>query len=142
MPWLSIIMALVSFFLAGGSKPENRAKAAAIGLTAGAATYGVTHYTDWGSRNLGNLDGVTVTGGGEETPSKAPTATNASGQPISVGTGSAGASGSTGLFSAIGGAVSSPVAAGAVGLAIGSSLNSTTLMWIAIGLGAFLILKD
>lgn len=142
MPWLSIIMALVSFFLAGGSKPENRAKAAAVGMAAGAATYGVTHYTDWGRENLGNLDGVTVTGGGQGTSPKTPTATNASGQPISVGTGSAGASGSTGLFSAIGGALSSPVAAGAAGLAVGSSLNGTTLMWIAIGLGAFLILKD
>lgn len=142
MPWLSIIMALVSFFLAGGSKPENRAKAAAIGLAAGTATYGVTHYTDWGSKNLGNLDGVTVSGGGEEASDKAPTAATADGRPITLGGNSAGAAGSTGLFSAVGGALSNPVVAGATGLAVGSSLSRKTLMWITIGLGAFLILKD
>lgn len=142
MPWLSIIMALVSFFLAGGSKPENRAKAAAIGLAAGTATYGITHYTDWGKENLGNLDGVTVAGGEEGAPNKTPTVADASGRPISVGTGSASASGSTGLFSAIGGALSNPVVAGTTGLVIGSSSNRKTLMWIAIGLGVFLILKD
>lgn len=142
MPWLSIIMALVSFFLAGGSKPENRARAAAIGLAAGAATYGITHYTDWGQENLGNLDGVVVSGGGEGASDKMPTATNVNGQPITLGNGSAGASGSTGLFSAVGGALSNPVVAGAAGLAAGSLLSRSTLMWIALGLGAFLILKD
>lgn len=142
MPWLSIIMALVSFFLAGGSKPENRAKAAAVGLAAGAATYGVTHYTDWGSKNLGSLDGVTVSGGGEGASNKTPTAATANGQPITLGNNSAGAAGSTGLFSAMGGALSNPVVAGATGLAVGSSLSRKTLMWIAIALGTFLILKD
>lgn len=141
MPWLSIIVALVSFFLAGGSKSENRAKAAAVGLAAGTATYGITHYTDWGRENLGKLDGVVVSGGGEGSSKKVPTATNANGQPITVGTGSAGASGSTGLFSAVGGALSNPVVAGATGLAAGSLISGSTLMWIALGLGAFLILK-
>lgn len=60
MPWLTIIMTLLTFFLSGGSKPENRAKAAALGLAAGAATYGITHYTDWGRENLGEWDGVEI----------------------------------------------------------------------------------
>lgn len=142
MPWLSIIVTLISFFLAGGSKPENRAKAAAIGLAAGTATYGITHYTDWGKANLGQLDGVTVTGGGEGDNVKTPTATTAGGSPINVGTGSAASGGSTGLFSALGGALSKPVVAGATGLAAGSLISGNTLKWIAIGLGVFLILKD
>lgn len=142
MPWLSIVMALVSFFLAGGSKPENRAKAAAIGLAAGTATYGITHYTDWGKENLGSLDGVTVSGGGETDNVKQPTVTNASGVPVNLGNNAASTNGSTGLFSAIGGALSNPVVAGATGLAAGSAMSGTTLMWIAIGLGVFLILKD
>lgn len=139
MPWLSIIMALVSFFLAGGSKPENRAKAAAIGLGVGAATYGVTHYTDWGKENLGNLDGVVAEGGSETT---SPTVTKPNGTTVSVGAGNPASSGSTGIWSALGGAVSSPVAAGATGLLAGSLLSGSTLMWIAVGIGAFLILKD
>lgn len=142
MPWLSIIMALVSFFLAGGAKPENRAKAAAIGLAAGAATYGISHYTDWGKENLGSLDGVTVSGGGAADNNKQPTVTNASGAPINLGNNAASTNGSTGLFSALGGALSKPVVAGAAGIAAGSALSGTTLMWIAIGLGVFLILKD
>lgn len=142
MPWLSIVVTLISFFLAGGSKPENRAKAAAIGLAAGAATYGITHYTDWGKENLGNLDGVVVKGGGEGSNIKTPTATNAGGVPITLGNNSAGSAGSTGLFGALGGALANPVVAGATGLAAGSLISGKTLMWIALGLGAFLILKD
>lgn len=142
MPWLSIIVTLISFFAAGGSKPENRARAAAIGLAAGAATYGISHYTDWGKENLGRLDGVVVAGGGETDVNKKPTATTSTGVPIPVGTSSPASSGSTGLFSAIGGALSNPVVAGATGLAAGSLMSKNTLIWIALGLGAFLILKD
>lgn len=139
MPWLSIIMALVSFFLAGGSDPENRAKASAVALGVGTATYGVTHYTDWGQENLGSLDGVVVEGGSETTP---PNVTKPDGTTVSVGAGNPASGGSTGMWSALGGAMSSPVAAGATGFLAGSLLSESTLMWIAVGLGALLILKD
>lgn len=139
MPWLSIIMALVSFFLAGGSKPENRAKAAAIGLGVGAATYGITHYTDWGQENLGNLDGVTVSEGDGV---NGPVVTKPNGTVVPVSTSNPASSGSTGIWSALGGALVTPVGAGATGLLAGSLISGTTLMWIALGLGAFLILKD
>lgn len=60
MPWLSIVMAIVTFFLAGGSEKENRGRALVAAGLAGAATYYVSHETEWGQRNLGEFDGVTV----------------------------------------------------------------------------------
>lgn len=61
MPWLSIVMAIVTFFLAGGSEKENRGRALAAAGLAGAATYYVSHETEWGNRNLGEFDGVDIT---------------------------------------------------------------------------------
>lgn len=138
MPWLSIIMALVSFFLAGGSKPENRAKAAAIGLGVGAATYGITHYTDWGRENLGNLDGVTVTDG----DGKSPVVTSPTTGVVTPGSGNPATGGSTGFWSSLGGAVSSPIGAAAVGVAAGTIFGLNPLIVIGGGLALLLILKD
>lgn len=138
MPWLSIIMALVSFFLAGGSKPENRAKAAAIGLGVGAATYGVTHYTDWGRENLGQLDGVVVTDGDGKTPAVTSPTTGA----VTPGASNPATSGSTGFWSSLGGAVSTPIGAAAVGAAAGTIFGLNPLVLIGGGLALLLILKD
>lgn len=67
IPWLTIVMALLSFFAAGGSKPENRGRALALAGLAGMATYQVTHNTEWGRDNLGSLDGVDVSSDGGTT---------------------------------------------------------------------------
>lgn len=143
MPWLSIIMALVSFFLAGGSDPEKRGKAAAIALGVGAATYGITHYTDWGRGTLGQWDGVefetlpdgttvAVDGGGNVTKPVVP-----------VGGGTTTVSGSTGLWGRIGGFLSTTggqIAAITAAASIGGVPG-----WVVIGgglLAAYTILKD
>lgn len=57
MPWVSIIMALISFFITK-NKTGSTSKALAAGAIAGIGTYYVTHETDWGKANLGSLDGV------------------------------------------------------------------------------------
>lgn len=66
MPWLSILMALISFFTAKKSGASN-GTAAAIAGVAGLGTYAVTHYTDWGVENLGALDGVAPQDGSDVT---------------------------------------------------------------------------
>lgn len=58
MPWLSILMALFSFFAARKGKSSNNARAAIAATAAGLGTYYVTHDTDWGKENLGQFDGV------------------------------------------------------------------------------------
>lgn len=57
MPWLSIIMALISFFITK-KKTGSTTAALAAGAIAGVGTYTLTHYTDWGQANLGSLDGI------------------------------------------------------------------------------------
>lgn len=59
MPWLSIFMAILSFFLTK-KKTGSTATALAAGALAGVGTYYVTHETDWGKTNLGSLDNVTA----------------------------------------------------------------------------------
>lgn len=62
MPWLSIILALLSYFISKKSGASDSKALLTAGL-AGAGSYYVTHETDWGKANLGSLDGV-VTGTG------------------------------------------------------------------------------
>lgn len=57
MPWLTIIMALLSFFISKKSGASNTKALLTAGLV-GAGTYYVSHETDWGKANLGSLDGV------------------------------------------------------------------------------------
>lgn len=59
MPWLSILMALLTFFTSGGADKEKRASAARNALLVGSGTYAVTNHTAWGQENLGDLDGYT-----------------------------------------------------------------------------------
>lgn len=70
MPWLTIFITILTFFLAGGQKKENRTRALVAAGLAGAGSYYVTHDTDWGSRNLGEFDGVVppITGGDIKNP--------------------------------------------------------------------------
>lgn len=59
MPWLSIIMALITWLSADKSTPKARTRALLAAGLVGGSTYAVSHYTDWGQANLGSLDGVT-----------------------------------------------------------------------------------
>lgn len=144
MPWLTIIMAVVSFLLSGGLKKGKAGKAAAVALGVGAGTYFVTHETDWGSENLGFLDGVdldvdsdggtTVTSGDPKNPGsvKLPTTT-----------GSTGSSSANGLWNTLGGWLTSPAGQVTTGAAAGKALGVPNwLLWGGIGLGAYLLLKD
>lgn len=57
MPWLTIILALLSFFGAKKAGASNTGALLTAGLVGGAA-YFTTHETEWGRANLGALDGV------------------------------------------------------------------------------------
>lgn len=63
MPWLTIILALLSFFASKASGASNTKALLTAGL-AGAGSYYVTHKTDWGKAKLGALDGVDTAGTG------------------------------------------------------------------------------
>lgn len=57
MEWLTIILAFVSALLTK-KNTGSTSKALMAGALVGGATYGLTHYTDWGAENLGRYDGV------------------------------------------------------------------------------------
>lgn len=120
MPWLTIIVTLLSFFAAKKSGAST-SEALGVAALAGGATYAVTHYTDWGTTTLGEYDGVTATTTDSATPS---------GQNVSTGT-------STGLNPYIGSTL--PVIAGATGAAALSS--DKTLLWVGAALLALFLLK-
>lgn len=72
MPWLSLLMALLTFITSRKGDSKNNTKAAILATAAGAATYYTTHETEWGRENLGAFDGViaapTITNGTTVTP--------------------------------------------------------------------------
>lgn len=57
MPWLTILMAVLSFFFTK-KNTGSTSKAALAAALVGGGTYAVTHNTDWGRANLGQFDGV------------------------------------------------------------------------------------
>lgn len=148
MPWLTIIMAILSFLASMKETKGDVVKSAMVGGLVGAGTYAVTHETTWGRENLGQFDGVIppidplknpdgatsnmtidpVTGkvvskvGGELTGPNAPT----TGWDVLQDWGP------TGTASVIG---TSAVAGGLL------SGNNKILVYGAIALGAFLLLK-
>jgi len=67
MPWLSILLALLTFFTSKASGASNTKALVTAGL-AGAGSYYVTHETDWGKANLGQLDGVIITDASANSP--------------------------------------------------------------------------
>lgn len=61
MPWLTIIMALISFFATKKATGGDNTRALAAAGIAGLGTYYVSHETEWGKSTLGQFDGVVTT---------------------------------------------------------------------------------
>lgn len=81
MPWLSIIMAILSYLLSMKDDPEKKSRAVAAAALAGLGTYYVSHETEWGRETLGDLDGVPTV---NEVATAATAVTGADGQPVTV----------------------------------------------------------
>lgn len=77
MPWLSIIIAILSM-LTAKKQGASTGAALAVGALAGAGTYYVTHETEWGVNNLGQYDGVVSPAPGPTVAVPAPTPANPS----------------------------------------------------------------
>lgn len=144
MPWLSIIMALLSFFTSQKSNGGNTARSAAVGAIAGLGTYYVTHNTEWGSTNLGQFDGVVTP------PTVAPDGSTVGGAPavsangVSVPTSAPATAGSTsGLWSTLSswGPTGTAAVLGVAGAATGVFSFEKMLPWIIGGVTLFLLAK-
>lgn len=136
MPWLSILMAIISFVTAKKSGASN-GTAAAIAGVAGLGTYYVSHNTDWGVENLGSLDGVT------SVPSTTPTGGNTAVVTPSGTIVPAVTSAATGAGSLLSGAVTAYTPY-LVGAAAGAAVSSSIPDWLkygALALIAWSILK-
>lgn len=140
MPWLSIIMAVLTFFLSGGAKKENRGRAALLAAGAGLGTYYVTHHTDWGQENLGQWDGVDV---GLDADGKPEIGNGPSKPATPIPGGSVADSGSGGFWNTLGGWLRSPAGQVTTGAAGASALGLPNwLVWGGALVGAYLLLKD
>lgn len=138
MPWLTILMTLLSFFSSKKSGASNTKAAITAGLV-GAGTYYVSHETEWGQANLGALDGVTPSTGTETTTKDPATGTTIK-VPANTSTGAA-AGGLAGVLGSWG-ATGTAAVIGSAGAATGSGIFKSEWFWPAvIGLGALFILK-
>lgn len=139
MPWLSIFIALLNYLLASKNTPKERRNALLGSLAAGAGTYAVTHYTDWGKEALGKFDGVTPVGSAlSSLPADAtnaavaaelvkPTTTQASSMTTSV---------------AYWAKTAGIVYAGKTAIDTTSTALKNPISWLIIGVAAIFILKD
>lgn len=136
--WLTIIMTLLSFFLQKRDTPEQRRKAALVAAGVGAATYYVSHETEWGRENLGQYDGVDFTSGqtGTSGGASVPNAAGSSGNSSSIGSDLVKTTGN--VLSSWGGTGTAAVI-GTSAIATNSSLQKW-LPYLLIG-GAFLVLS-
>lgn len=137
MPWLTIIMAIISFFQTKKNGGSTGAALAVAGM-AGAATYYTTHNTEWGKENLLKYDGgvtvpvqtsgtATVTApGGQTVPIPTPVSMNTNG-------------GSSGYSSMLDWAT--PLAVGGIAGAAATSSMPSWLLPALIAGGAFLLMK-
>lgn len=142
MPWLSIFMAIVTFFLSGGAEKKNRNKALLAAGLVGAGTYYASHETDWGTRTLGEFDGVV------QSPTDGSPVVNENGDPVSVAgaqvtvpvkpTGGSSTTGFWETLQAWGAAGTATVVGTGAAVATG---NTKWLLWAAAAVVAIMILK-
>lgn len=136
MEWFTIIMTLLSFFTAKKSGMSNTSALVTAGLT-GAASYYVSHNTEWGRANLGSLDGVTEADLAPGTPVK-----DAQGNPIVVG-GVPVQSGGGNVWDTLGqwGGYGTAAVIGAAGASTGSGIfSSKNLPWLIAAAAAVVII--
>lgn len=138
MPWLSILIALLTYFL---SKKNGASTGEAIGYSAlaGGATYAFTHSDMMEGTTLASLDGVeSVDESALSSPTGTTPITDASGEPVpnvNIETGT------SSLNPAIAD-IAPSLATLATGAVIGSTSDNSFWMWATIGLGLFILMSD
>lgn len=149
MAWLTILMALLSFFGAKKNGASNTKALLTAGLV-GAGSYYVTHNTDWGRANLGALDGVVPVGSTPLLDTAGNPAVDADGRPVYVDgpTADGGAASSdTSMVGTVGkvltswGGTGTAAVLGTAAAATSGFFGSSAFKWILGGAVALLILK-
>lgn len=144
IPWLTIIIALISFF-ASKKSGKSTGDSAAIAAAAGAVTYGVTEYTDWGQENLKPIDdsinGWFGTGDDKSSSSITTTGTTGGQTGTSVVTVPASSGSSTGAWDTLKswGPMGTAAVVGTAGAATGTLDKSW--LWVGGGLLLFALLR-
>lgn len=127
--WVSLFIALLTYLLSPKGTDAEKRKALTNAALAGGAAYVATEYTDWGKNISGKFDSAIGIGGTTTTAAGAATGATATGT-----TGSGGGLGSLGNW------ITGGLAAGA-GVATVNAMPKWVL-WAALGLGAYWLLKD
>lgn len=143
--WLALIMAVLTYFLQSPQNSSERKKALLTAAAVGGVTYGVTKHTDWGQENLKPLDDninefLGFGSGDSKTDADAKDAGAALGG-SATGSQKPGSS-SSGFWDTLKswGATGTAAVAGTLGLATGTL--PSWLIWVALGAGVYLLLKD
>lgn len=142
MPWLTIIAAVLTFFSSKKSGASGTKALLTAGLV-GAGAYYVTHNTDWGSANLGSLDGVPAASAGSSvitTPSGTPVLSSA-GAPLVSGNAVTGSGFNIADVLKSWGATGTATVLGVGAAASGGLLSSSSLPWLIGGLALLLLAK-
>lgn len=143
MPWLSIIMAIISALASLKKNPDKKGQAVAAAALGGLGTYYVTHETEWGRDLLGDWDGVVVQPAADaKDPEQVTLPDGSSVGKTVVNVPSASTGQTTGLWDTLKswGPTGTAAVIGTTAVTTSSSF-SKYLPWLAGGLVLFLVLK-
>lgn len=132
--WLSLAVALLAYLMSPKGTDKEKKQALLNAALAGGATYLATQYTGWGSDLSRQFDGLIGVGGASTTPTTAGGGASGTAPAVKMPTTTTGTWGTLRNW-AVG------------GLAIGAGSSAVSklppwVLWAAIGLGAYLLLKD
>lgn len=130
--WLTLAVMLITYLLSPKGTDKEKRQALTNAALAGGAAYVATEYTDWGKDLSNQFNGALGIGGTSTTAAEAASGTKVPSGTTTTGSGS-------GLGS-LGNWITGGLAAGA-GAGIVSKMPSWVL-YAALGLGAYLLLKD
>lgn len=136
MPWLTLLVMLLSYF-AQRANGASASKAALTAGLAGAGTYYLTHETDWGRANLGSFDGVGTATGPNVVDKNGNTILDPNGSPLKTIV-----NGTTDVLKSWG-AVGTAGVVATTGAVAGGVFSSANLKWLLLGgLGLFFITQN
>lgn len=134
MPWITLLMTLLSYF----AQRANGASASKAAITAGlvgAGTYYVTHETDWGKANLGSFDGVGTPTGPAVKDAAGNTVLDQNGVPLKTIV-----NGATDVLKSWGATGTAGVIA-TTGAVTGGLFSGGNLKWLLLAAGALFLMK-
>ena len=142
--WVSLFIALLTYLLSPRDTPKEQRKALLNSAAAGGLAFAATEYTDWGADLSQSFDSAI---GISDAPAVEAIGVNDNGRPVGANgalvnpsSPSGSSSNGSGFWSAL--QSWGPVGTALVATTATGALTGSSLLWIGLAVGAFILLVD